>query len=122
MAEQLRQLADLSRLPTVDLGVIPRRHRHSQPLRDEFDLYDGIDGTTDSLVGGELEASEPTSTTQRRLRPTAAGTPSTWAAALTGDAATDLVEAAAAQQIDRGFRLTTADEAGQGDTRLQYWR
>ncbi|MFC5212202.1 Scr1 family TA system antitoxin-like transcriptional regulator [Pseudonocardia sulfidoxydans] len=52
MAEQLRQLADLSRLPTVDLGVIPRRHRHSQPLRDEFDLYDGIDGTTDSLVGG----------------------------------------------------------------------
>jgi transcriptional regulator with XRE-family HTH domain len=103
MAEQLRRLADLSRLPTVDLGVIPVDTDMPSRYGTSFDLYDGIDGTTDSLVVVELEASELREHDPEKVEAYRRRHASYWAAALTGDAASDLVEAAAQQMESRIF-------------------
>ncbi|MFB9745063.1 helix-turn-helix domain-containing protein [Pseudonocardia sulfidoxydans] len=103
MAEQLRRLADLSRLPTVDLGVIPVDTDMASRYGASFDLYDGIDGTDDGLVVVELEAGELREHDPGKVEAYRRRHAIYWAAALTGAAAGDFVEAGAQRMESRIF-------------------
>ncbi|MCE0768450.1 DUF5753 domain-containing protein [Pseudonocardia kujensis] len=69
MAEQLRRLADLSRLPTVELGVIPADTDMPSRYGASFDLFEHLDGRDDdSIVIVELEAGEVREGDPERVR------------------------------------------------------
>ncbi|MBW0102128.1 helix-turn-helix transcriptional regulator [Pseudonocardia sp. KRD291] len=58
MSEQLHHLSELSRLPTVELGIIPIDTAMPSRYGASFDLFENLDGADDSTVVVELEASE----------------------------------------------------------------
>jgi transcriptional regulator with XRE-family HTH domain len=103
MAEQLHRLADLSRLPTVELGVIPSDTDMPSRYGASFDLFEGLDGSEDDLVVVELEASEVRESAPERVEAYRRRFATYWSAALTGTAAADLVQVVAQQMESRIF-------------------
>lgn len=103
MAEQLHRLAELSRLPTVELGIIPIDTGMSSRYGPSFDLYDDLDGTGESLVVVELESGEVREDDPDRVAPYRRRHDIYWSAALTGASATDYLERLARQMTDSIF-------------------
>ncbi|MCF7547284.1 helix-turn-helix transcriptional regulator [Pseudonocardia sp. WMMC193] len=104
MAEQLRRLADLSRLPTVELGVIPLDTDMPSRFGVSFDLFERLDGVDDeSIVVIELEAAEVREGEVDRVRAYRHRHEIYWAATVKESQATELVELLAREHEGRIF-------------------
>lgn len=90
MVEQLHRVAQLASLPTVDLAVIPGNTDMPLPYMVSFDLFEMPDDETDVVVI-ELDTQEVRETEPGRVAVYARRHQALRQAALTGQAAIDLV-------------------------------
>lgn len=105
MSEQLHHLAELSRLPTVELGIIPVDTAMPSRYGASFDLFEELDGTVDSTVVVELEASEYREDDPDRVAAYRRRHAIYWSAAIKEEAAQVLVEQIAEEMTAEIFRL-----------------
>lgn len=81
------RLAEISRLPTVELGIIPADTDMPSRYGVSFDLYDKLDGTDDAVVVVELETEELRVYQREQIEAYRRRHDIYWTASLTGEAA-----------------------------------